>query len=113
MILARCVSENGQLQTSVSIDDRNLGSGNHSATWVIDSPEHFASWVCDHAHAENNANGKASRMHGLNGVRLESARTLRIITATTSLYSTNVYSTKRVLTWFEVRSRLRQARLYR
>src|SRR6266566_2890889 len=58
-------------------------------------PKTVASWVCDHAHAENNANGKASRMHGLNGVHLESARTLRIITATTSVYSTNLYSTKR------------------
>src|SRR6202035_4653499 len=48
-------------------------------------PKTVASWVCDHAHAENKANSKASSMRGLFEAHFSSARTLLIVTAANSL----------------------------
>jgi hypothetical protein len=39
MVLSRDVSKSAPFQSSALIDDRNLGSGDNSTTWVIDGTE--------------------------------------------------------------------------
>jgi hypothetical protein len=48
-------------------------------------PKTVASWVCDHAHAENKANSKAGSMRGPLGTHFSFARTLLIMTGVGSI----------------------------
>ena len=58
-----------------------LAAGITAPLGSVMAPKTAASWVCDHAHAENTANSNASSMKGLDGPRLVDAMKLPIMNA--------------------------------